>query len=245
MAAQQELNLAQRRPTTILPLRSHAQKIALAGEHQCKWLPLSLPYHILPSDLLRESETVMANDVCPWRHAYLFDNPLRRLLHNPRSLLGPYVKPGDTVMDVGCGMGFFSIGMARLVGDDGCVFAVDLQQEMLDVLVKRATRKGLIHRIKPHCCGVDTLGVYSVVDFIVAFWMVHEVPDRGRLLDQLRNIISNRGKLLIVEPKGHVSSKEFETTVAIARDSGWRDERRVPVRMSRAAVLGTQSSEAD
>ena len=55
--------------------------------------------------------------VCPWWGGYFIDNPLRRLLHNPEKIIGPYVRPGMTVMDVGCGMGFCSIAMAKIVGD--------------------------------------------------------------------------------------------------------------------------------
>jgi uncharacterized membrane protein YphA (DoxX/SURF4 family) len=54
--------------------------------------------------------------VCPWWGGYFIDNPLRRLIHDFETILGPYVKPGMTVLDVGCGMGFFSIGMALIVG---------------------------------------------------------------------------------------------------------------------------------
>ena len=50
---------------------------------------------------------------------------------------------GRDVVDVGCGMGHFSIGMARLVGDKGKVVAIDMQQKMLDVTLKRASRAGV------------------------------------------------------------------------------------------------------
>ena len=70
--------------------------------------------------------------VCPWWLCYSFDNPLRRLIHNPQRILSPYIKQGMTVLDAGCGMGYFSIGMAKMVGDSGKVIAVDLQQKMLD-----------------------------------------------------------------------------------------------------------------
>lgn len=79
--------------------------------------------------------------VCPWWGGYFIDNPLR-LLHNAEKILGPYVKPGMTVMDVGCGMGFFSIAMAQMVGDQGRVIAADLQEKMLDVLRRRAEKAG-------------------------------------------------------------------------------------------------------
>ena len=85
--------------------------------------------------------------VCPWWLAYTFDNPLRRLIHNPRKIFSDYVQEGMTVVDIGCGMGYFSLGLAELVGDEGQVISVDLQQEMLDITLKRATKKGLEHRI--------------------------------------------------------------------------------------------------
>ena len=82
----------------------------------------------------------MGPHVCPWWGGYFIDNRLRRWLHNPEQILAPYVSPGMTAMDFGCGMGMFSIAMAKLVGDKGRVIAVDLQQKMLDVLQKRARR---------------------------------------------------------------------------------------------------------
>jgi ubiquinone/menaquinone biosynthesis C-methylase UbiE len=78
--------------------------------------------------------------VCPWWLAYTFDNRLRRLIHNPQKILSGYVQEGMTVMDIGCGMGYFTLGLAELVGDAGQVLAVDLQQQMLDIMMKRATQ---------------------------------------------------------------------------------------------------------
>ena len=88
----------------------------------------------------RDHVSVQQHHVCTWWIAYTFDNPLRKLFHNPGKIFSDYVKEGMTVMDVGCGMGYFSIGMAKLVGANGKVIAVDLQQKMLDVLRRRAER---------------------------------------------------------------------------------------------------------
>ena len=64
--------------------------------------------------------------VCPWWLCYSFDNPLRRFIHDPAHLLAPYVKPGMTVVDVGCGMGYFTIPLARIAGPGGLVIGLDL-----------------------------------------------------------------------------------------------------------------------
>src|SRR5210317_1364305 len=106
--------------------------------------------------------------VCPWWLAYTFDNPLRRLIHSPKKILCDYVKEAMTVMDVGCGMGYFTLGLAELVGDAGKVIAVDLQQQMLDIMLKRATRKSVEHRIIPQLAAPASISVKTPVDFILA-----------------------------------------------------------------------------
>jgi len=175
--------------------------------------------------------------ICPWRFAYLFDNPLRRLLHNPQKILGAYVHPGMTVLDIGCGMGFFSLALARLVGKEGIVISVDLQQEMLQVLKKRAIRAGVAERIRTHQSSSGDLGLTTRVDFILAFWMVHEVPDRAKLFRQLKPFLCESGHFLVAEPKIHMSAKDFQETLEIAGGAGWSHVGDLQIRFSRAAVL--------
>ena len=160
--------------------------------------------------------------VCPWWGGYFIDNPIRRLLHRPERIVGPYVRPGMTVMDVGCGMGLFSLAMAKIVGDSGLVIAVDLQQKMLDVLRRRAERAAVANRIRLHKCEKDRLTVDAQADFALAFMMIHEVPDQRRLLGEIYDCLKPGGKLLVAEPKIHVPGKAFAKTVATAEALGFR-----------------------
>jgi 2-polyprenyl-3-methyl-5-hydroxy-6-metoxy-1,4-benzoquinol methylase len=178
------------------------------------------------------------NHVCPWWLAYTFDNPVRKLFHQPSKILGPYIEKGMKVMDVGCGMGFFSIGMAKMVGDEGKVFSVDLQQKMLEVTQKRAKRAGLAARIFPHRCQPDTLGLKEKVDFILTFWMVHEVKNKNSFFSELHSNLAAGGKILIAEPKIHVSPKAFQKTMKIAQSTGLRLCGRPAIRFSLTALLG-------
>jgi len=173
----------------------------------------------------------------PWRHAYTFDNRLRRLFHKPEKLLAPYVKPAMTVLDAGCGMGFFSIGMAKMVGDDGCVIAADVQQEMLDVLRKRATRAGVAERIRAHHCRQDKLGVDDPVDFALAFWVVHEAPDPPEFVAQIAACLKPGAKLLVAEPRFIASEDDFDETLEAARAAGLEECDRPRVLGCRAAVF--------
>lgn len=175
--------------------------------------------------------------VCPWWLAYTFDNPLRRFLHDPAALLGPYVKEGMTVADVGCGMGYFSVAMAKLVGREGSVIAVDIQQEMLNTLRKRAEKNGVAGKIRLVLASRDDVGIREGVDFILTFWMVHEVEDIPRFFRQVSSILKEQGKMLIVEPKMHVHRRKFQEILQHAREAGFQISEGPKVRMSRNAVL--------
>jgi 2-polyprenyl-3-methyl-5-hydroxy-6-metoxy-1,4-benzoquinol methylase len=179
----------------------------------------------------------MSAHICPWWLAYTFDNPLRRLVHRPEKVLGPYVREGMQVMDVGCGMGHFSLGMARMVGPGGLVISIDLQKEMLDILTRRALKAGLTERISTRLCGPDSLGVEEEADFILAFWMVHEAPDQGGLLAGLEKLLRPGGRLLVAEPKMHVRSGEFDKTLRAAEANGLEVIERPGVAFSHAAVF--------
>jgi len=180
--------------------------------------------------------------LCPWWLAYSFDNPIRKLFHNPEKIMTPFLQEGMKVMDVGCGMGFFSIGMAEIVGDDGCVIAIDIQQKMLDILQKRATRAGVADRIRTHCCKPDIIGIEEKVDFILAFWMVHEVKNKKEFLTQLCSNLTPGGKLLIAEPKFHVSPSLFQDILKSASSSGLRQCGKPHVRFSLTALFEPANS---
>jgi ubiquinone/menaquinone biosynthesis C-methylase UbiE len=179
----------------------------------------------------------MTGLVCPWWGGYLIDNRLRRLMHNPEKIVGPYVRQGMTVMDVGCGMGLFSIAMAKMVGDQGQVIAVDLQQQMLDVLRRRAIKAEVANRIQFQKCGEDHLAVDAKVDFVLTFAMIHEVPDQRRLLSEIQVCLKPEGEFLIAEPRLHVPARAFEETVTLAKEIGFQVVEEPCVRWCRAVVL--------
>jgi len=166
----------------------------------------------------------MAGHVCPWWLGYFLACPVRRFIENPDRLLSENIRPGMTVLDVGCAMGFFTLPAARLVGPDGRVIAVDLQEKMINSLRRRARRAALADRIETRVCSEHSLGVGDLsgsVDLVLALHVVHEVPDRDRLMLELYQATRLSGHLLVVEPKGHVSADDFATTVAAAERAGF------------------------
>jgi ubiquinone/menaquinone biosynthesis C-methylase UbiE len=181
----------------------------------------------------------MAKHVCPWWIGYLLVSPIRRWFQNPEKILSPYISEGMTVLDIGPGMGFFTIPAARMVGDTGRVIAVDIQEKMLKSLVKRAEKAGVAGRIVTKICEPDNLGVSEPIDLCLAINVVHEVPDANALCSQIRAILKPTGRLLLAEPGGwHVSEKDFDGTLAKASAAGLRLIRRPEIRRSQSALLG-------
>ena len=175
--------------------------------------------------------------ICPWWLAPTLDNPIRRLIHNPEKILRGYVESGQTVLDLGCGPGTFTIVMAKMVGDTGKVIAVDLQDEMLQVLREKAAREGLESRIITHKSGPDRINISDKVDFALAFYMVHEVPDVEAFLREIAALLKPKAKLLIVEPRFHVSASSFRRALEAAQRGGLKPISEPKIRFSRSMVF--------
>jgi len=182
----------------------------------------------------------MSERVCPVWIGYLLLSPLRKLFQNPNKILSPYVKNGMKVMDVGCAMGYFSLELANLVGANGKVICVDMQEKMLDVLKKRARKVNLSERIETRLCNQASLGLDDLkekLDFVLAFAMVHEVPDAIPFIKEVSGTIKRKGYLLISEPAGHVTENDFNKTISIAGQNNLRVIERPKIKGSISALF--------
>jgi ubiquinone/menaquinone biosynthesis C-methylase UbiE len=182
----------------------------------------------------------MAQRVCPWWLGYFLLGPARRLWHDPATILREHVKSGMTVLEPGPGMGFFTIELARLVGQDGRVVAIDVQPRMLAALRRRAQRAGVADRIDARLATGAGLGVADLsgkVGFVLAFAVVHELPDARSFFAEAAPTLASGGRILVAEPRGHVSEEAFGATLDAAGAAGLRIGQRPAIRRCRAAVL--------
>ncbi|WP_349682055.1 class I SAM-dependent methyltransferase [Methanosarcina sp. UBA5] len=158
-------------------------------------------------------------------------------MQNPYKIVGKYIKEGQVVMDLGCGPGFFSLAMAKLVGEKGKVISVDIQDEMLQMVKRKSEREGLSSRIVLHKAQPEKLGITEMVDFTLAFYMVHEVQDKKSFLSEVSSHLKPDGRFLIVEPKFHVSKSNFDSTLEIARSAGLEQISEPKFSFDRAVLL--------
>ncbi len=183
--------------------------------------------------------------VCPVEHAGMLVSRVRRWLQDPRKIVAPFVRDGMTVLDVGCGPGFFSVELARLVGPAGRVIAADLQEGMLEKLRDTIRGTELEERIQPVKSDSASINVSTKVDFALAFYMVHEVPDKASLFAQVARLLKENGAFLVVEPKlFHVSRRDFRATMAIAERAGFLIAAGPRLLLSWSAVLRRAGSAA-
>lgn len=91
--------------------------------------------------------------------------------------------------------------------------------------------------IRTVLAGEDHLNVTVGVDFILAFWMAHEVPNQERFFAQLHTISKEGGRFLMAEPKLHVAKMQFEKSVSLAQKSGFKLLDRPAISLSHAALF--------
>jgi ubiquinone/menaquinone biosynthesis C-methylase UbiE len=175
--------------------------------------------------------------ICPVEKAGGLDNSIRKLLQNPRKIVKPYINEGMTVLDLGCGPGFFSIEIAKLLIDSGKVIAADLQEGMLDKVKRKIKGTEFEKRIAPHKCAEESIDLNEKVDFILAFYMIHEVPNQDKLFRELKSIVKPNGQIFIVEPIFHVSKNSFNLMIDRLTKIGFEIEDRPTIFFSRAIVL--------
>ena len=183
----------------------------------------------------------MSNDntnVCPVKKSGSLDSRIRRWLQNPQKILGPYVREGTEVLEIGCGPGFFTMDMGRMVGKSGRVVAVDLQEGMLQKVKEKIRLSGEELNIELHKCESDRIGVSGEFDFVFLFYVVHELPDQESCFRELSSLLKKDGRILIVEPPMHVSKQAFAEMLDIAGKIGFVVVDRPKMFPNKAVLLG-------
>jgi len=182
----------------------------------------------------------MSEHVCHWMVGYLLANPFRKFMQDPQEILSPYLKKGMGVLDIGPGMGYFSLPMAEMVGIKGKVVCVDVQKPMLNQLDRKAGKLGLSHIIETRLCPNNSLGIEDLkgkIDFVLLFAVVHEIPNYPEMLADVYEVLKPGGKVLMAEPQGHVKEKQFIEEVNCAESIGFKVIEKPKIKRSNSVVF--------
>jgi len=139
---------------------------------------------------------------------------IRRLFENPQNSIEPYVKKGQVVADLGCGPGYYTLPLAESVGSEGKVYAVDLNEEAIRALEKKAFELGY-HNIETHATSASSLDFIKdeSVDFVLANGLLcHMAEHRPLAVNEIKRILKQNGKAYLSlgapPPLGYVNRKE-------------------------------------
>jgi ubiquinone/menaquinone biosynthesis C-methylase UbiE len=177
-----------------------------------------------------------SNHIFSANKAAHLDNSFRRLFQNPYKILSHYITEGMTVLDYGCGNGFFTIPLSHMVGLKGKVYAVDIQQEMLEKLIVKLSKTD-IKNVVPVLKGTDKLNFVEKIDLAIAIYVVHEVPDQKEFFNEIYSVLNPSGKIIVNEPNIIVNQKQFNKTIEYAVQSGFVELKPLNILMSKSRVF--------
>ena len=178
--------------------------------------------------------------VCPVWIGYLMASPLRKMQQNPTTILSPYIQKGMNILEIGPAMGYFSIPMAKMTGSEGMVHCVDIQENMLRKLERRAIRNNVIYNIETILATGNTQNIEHLkgkIDFCLLAYVVHEVPDKVEFFKAIVTSLKPGGKALFIEPRMHVKEEDWFFSLDIAREAGFELVREVKISGSRGFEL--------
>jgi ubiquinone/menaquinone biosynthesis C-methylase UbiE len=173
---------------------------------------------------------------CPWWLCFTFDNPVRGLIQNPFKILNGFVKPGDTILDIGPGMGYFTFPLSQMAGAEGKVIALDIQEGMLKRLEKKIL-KNKSENIKVKLYDGNKFNLDERFDFALLFWMYHEVNNKPVFIREIASVMKKNAIILIAEPKIHVNRKKFDDSIRMLTEAGFKIAGEPEVPLSRAVIL--------
>jgi ubiquinone/menaquinone biosynthesis C-methylase UbiE len=158
------------------------------------------------------------------------DEQSRRSWQNPEQILAHTVLgPGDTVVDIGCGEGFFALPAARIAGNSGKVIGIDINGGAVSRMLEQARREGLHNVSGIVGSGEETRACEGCADLIFFGIDLHDFSDPRKVLHNAREMIKAGGTLCNLDwkkketPFGPPISKRFdeETAAALIREAGF------------------------
>jgi ubiquinone/menaquinone biosynthesis C-methylase UbiE len=107
--------------------------------------------------------------------------------------------PGMSVCDMGCGNGYHTLPMAQAVGNEGKVYAVDIQPEMLRMLQEKAQKQGVQNLHSILGAEADPKLPEASCDLILMVDVYHEFSKPDLMLAAMKRALKPEGKIVLVE----------------------------------------------
>lgn len=151
----------------------------------------------------KDRDSLETSNLAYWTIRIMHDNPILPLVRNPYKLLkAAGLKEGQTVLEVGCGPGFFTIPAAELVGDEGHVYALDIHPRAVERVKKKIEKKAL-KNVTAICANASDTGLPGgSIDLVFVFGLRHITGGRETMLTELSRVLKPGGILSFEKTRG-------------------------------------------
>jgi len=146
---------------------------------------------------------------CPYGQRFWVEAPHPLITRERlRSVLRP--QPGERLLEVGVGTGYYSCDLAEWVAPDGTLELFDLQQEFLDHVMRAAAERDLTNLVPTRGDATDLPYEDASIDAVVLTAVLGEIPDREAALSEIRRVLKPTGRLIVGELFGdpHFTSRK-------------------------------------
>lgn len=132
----------------------------------------------------------------------LHDERRKKLLPPEETLISLGLREGMNFIDVGCGSGYFTLPASKIVGKNGKVYAIDVQQEMLEILKQNGVPENVVILLAKS--DYDFPIEDETGDFTLCAFVLHENKDPIRFLEEVKRITKTGGKIVILDWKKQI-----------------------------------------
>jgi len=162
---------------------------------------------------------------CPYSQRFWVEAPHPLITRDRlREILA--ARPGERILEVGPGTGYYTLDMAGWVGDEGTVEIFDIQQEMLDHTIRRARERGLWNVSATRGDAQDLPYDDSSFDAAILITVLGEIPDEDAALREVARVLRPGGRLIVGELFGDPHYVSPGALQGRAEAAGLRFERR-------------------
>jgi ubiquinone/menaquinone biosynthesis C-methylase UbiE len=145
---------------------------------------------------------------CPYGQRFWVEAPHPFITRDRlKEVLRP--QPGERLLELGVGTGYYSRELAEWVAPDGTLELFDLQQEFLDHTMRAATDRGLTNLVPTQGDATQLPYEDASIDAVILTAVLGEIPDRAAALQEIRRVLKPTGRLVVGELFGdpHFTSR--------------------------------------
>jgi ubiquinone/menaquinone biosynthesis C-methylase UbiE len=146
---------------------------------------------------------------CPYGQRFWVEAPHPFITRERlREVLRP--QPGERLLELGVGTGYYSCEMAEWIAPDGTLELFDLQQKFLDHTIQTATKRGLTNLVPTQGDATELPYDDASIDAVILTAVLGEIPDRAAALEEIHRVLKPKGRLVVGELFGdpHFTSRK-------------------------------------